>query len=399
MESIQVALSSHTCTAGGAVSGEQEQIEEVHVKFRGSVYTFISPARTDLNETREIDIVRDQVSVWSRGSAYPPPDSHNLSIPFVFNVSSNIPPSYESTALECRAVVRYGVEAVGVRPGALRLNRRVFIPVIGLPADAPGAPLRAILQSGWTGAWNAEIKHKQVRPGFWGEHADVSVEFKYPAVKTMVLFAAVPFTLTVVTTSKSCKRTPEKKPMWPAPPDKPEDVRVELRRTAYVRTSHLTWTQNDRLSLLGNLGEAGKGKDVQTVLAEKEWLPINGMDLKGKWRQRTSFSSTFSLSCPPSFHFPTLSVEVRVSSPLISHHVFTRGLSQYNITVVVPLSGLNNTVRLDIPITVSSGMVPRPTVDVPDYTAPPPGAPPDDADYLAPPPTLDLPPSYWNAAE
>jgi len=79
MESIQVALSNHTCIAGGTISGacilnfpwlHQQQIEEVHLNFRGSVYTFISSARTDQNETRDIDIVRDQVSVWSRGSAY-----------------------------------------------------------------------------------------------------------------------------------------------------------------------------------------------------------------------------------------------------------------------------------------------------------------------------------------
>ena len=173
---------------------QKEQIEEVHIKFRGTVYTyvdphnvttrlmgqyiysFISPARTDLDETRDVDIIRDQISVWSRGSTYPPPDSHTLTIPFVFNIPHDIPPSYEFSALESRAVVRYGVEAVGVRPGTLRMNKRVFVPVVGLPGDATGARFRAMLQAGWAGSWDVATKQKQIRQGFWGEHAEAFAE-------------------------------------------------------------------------------------------------------------------------------------------------------------------------------------------------------------------------------
>ncbi|TFY58227.1 hypothetical protein EVJ58_g6552, partial [Rhodofomes roseus] len=234
--------------------------------------------------------------------------------------------------------------------------------------------------AGWTGAWSTEVKHKQIRAGFWGEHADVSVEFKYPALPTIPLFASVPFELIIVTTSKSSKRTPgsESKPIWPAPPTRPEGVRLELRRTAYVQTSHLTWKQHDSLSLLGDLGEPGKGLNVQVRPAAKEWLSINGT--KGRWRQQTTFSSSFNLACPPSFKFPTLSVE-------------------YNLTVIVPFSGLNNTLRLEIPITVSSGMILSRSLELPDYDAPPTSARPENADYMSPPPTLELPPSYWSSAE
>ncbi|KAI0728532.1 hypothetical protein C8Q72DRAFT_741660, partial [Fomitopsis betulina] len=106
------------------------QLEEVALKFKGSIYTFISPIRTNLNETKDVDIVRDRVSAWCRGSAYPPPDSHTLSVPFMFNISPDIPPSFDFSVF---AVVRYGVEAVGARPGALRLNKRAVVQTLMAP--------------------------------------------------------------------------------------------------------------------------------------------------------------------------------------------------------------------------------------------------------------------------
>lgn len=375
MESIQIVLEKRTCIAGGAVSGEvilnfplmqQEQIDEVYLKFKGSVYTyaaahtgaalpidmnisdglltsyrFISPARTDLNETKDVDIIRDRIAVWSRGSAYPPPDSHTLSVPFTFNFPPEIPPSFEFTVLESRAVVRYGVEAVGARPGALRLNKRVFVPVVGLPADPYGAQLRAGPlagpASGWTGPWTTVVMQKNIRTGFWGEYAEVSVEvrsspasmvrrltgpqFRYPTLMSVPIWTPIPFTLTVVTTSKTCKRTSDSEsgPIWPAPPTKPEDVRLELVRTAYVRTGHLTWTQKDRIALLGRLGEHKKGEDIRVQTAQKAWLPNS--ETKGRWKQQTSFTSSLDLSCSPSFKSPTLSVEVCIlSSGYLDHY-------------------------------------------------------------------------------
>ncbi|EPS98298.1 hypothetical protein FOMPIDRAFT_1031598 [Fomitopsis schrenkii] len=389
MESIQIVLEKRTCIAGGAVSGEvilnfplmqQEQIDEVYLKFKGSVYTFISPARTDLNETKDVDIIRDRIAVWSRGSAYPPPDSHTLSVPFTFNFPPEIPPSFEFTVLESRAVVRYGVEAVGARPGALRLNKRVFVPVVGLPADPYGAQLRAGPlagpASGWTGPWTTVVMQKNIRTGFWGEYAEVSVEFRYPTLMSVPIWTPIPFTLTVVTTSKTCKRTSDSEsgPIWPAPPTKPEDVRLELVRTAYVRTGHLTWTQKDRIALLGRLGEHKKGEDIRVQTAQKAWLPNS--ETKGRWKQQTSFTSSLDLSCSPSFKSPTLSVE-------------------YALAIVAPFSGMNNTAQLDIPISISSGVIPR------LYTNSAGGdtAPPLYDSSAEPQPTLELPPYVILAAQ
>lgn len=96
----------------------------------------------------------------------------------MFNLPPEIPPSFEFSVIESRAVVRYGVEAVGARPGALRLKKRVFVPIVGLPADPHGAQLkpRLLLPGGWTGSWSTAVKQKRIRPGFWGEYADVALE-------------------------------------------------------------------------------------------------------------------------------------------------------------------------------------------------------------------------------
>lgn len=60
------------------------------------------------------------------------------------------------------------------------MNKRVFVPVVGLPADLYGAQLRTglLLPGGWEGPWTTIAKQKQIRPGFWGDYADVALEVR-----------------------------------------------------------------------------------------------------------------------------------------------------------------------------------------------------------------------------
>ena len=78
MESIRVVLTSQSCVAGGTVSGEvilnypllqQEQIDEVYLKFKGSVYTYASqspPSQnciswdTQIHQSRSDRLERDE---------------------------------------------------------------------------------------------------------------------------------------------------------------------------------------------------------------------------------------------------------------------------------------------------------------------------------------------------
>jgi len=186
-ESISLTVANQIRVAGSNLSGEvelnfpliqEEQLEEVHVKLRGSVYTLIGQIRTDLTETEEIFLVREETSVWTRGSAYPPPDSHVLRIPFSFTLPHHTPPSCDYSAIDGRAVVRYIIEAVGVRPGALRMNKRVFRSIAVLPADPAGARIRSALRLGWTGGWASVTKEKQIRASLFGGHAIVKLEVR-----------------------------------------------------------------------------------------------------------------------------------------------------------------------------------------------------------------------------
>jgi len=390
-ESISLTVANQIRVAGSNLSGEvelnfpliqEEQLEEVHVKLRGSVYTLIGQIRTDLTETEEIFLVREETSVWTRGSAYPPPDSHVLRIPFSFTLPHHTPPSCDYSAIDGRAVVRYIIEAVGVRPGALRMNKRVFRSIAVLPADPAGARIRSALRLGWTGGWASVTKEKQIRASLFGGHAIVKLEFRRPEINEFPLFTPIPFVIEVVTFSKSMKHgeISAAKPIWPAPPTTPQEVRFELRRNVHVRTRHLNWQGSQKVTSLG--GFNGSAGTVEVSTQDPEWVPSDTDGSRGKWKQSTSFSSTFTLTCPPTFNFPSLILD-------------------YTSHIELQFSGWQNDISLDVPFNIVSGVLPS-VPGYSDYTAPPSGDPETDSsdwDHPLLPSTLDLPPSYWNAAD
>jgi len=171
------------CVAGGVVHGfieldfrllQEEDIDEVHLKLRGHAETSITSNNQTVREN--IDLVRFKVSIWTRGSAYPLPGSHALVIPFDIPIRPGIPPSFVHIRVEERVVIHYYIGVVGVRPGALRSNRRLNLPIIVVPPDPSGARVRLSLESGWTGPWATETGRKRLRKGIWGAKAKVECE-------------------------------------------------------------------------------------------------------------------------------------------------------------------------------------------------------------------------------
>ncbi len=125
-----------------------------------------------------VQLIRQNVSLWTRGSAYPPPGTDLLRLPFRFtlNPSQELPSAHYEGNRKSGSVV-YCVEMVGVRTG-LHFNKRLTLPLSVLPSDKKGAKLSRNLRSGKVSSWrNIEFK-KDIRRGIWGEdskvHATVS---------------------------------------------------------------------------------------------------------------------------------------------------------------------------------------------------------------------------------
>ena len=122
-----------------------------------------------------VELVRQNASLWTRGSAYPPAGTDILRLPFRFtlNASQELPSCYYE-ARRRRGCVGYSIEAVGVRTG-LHFNKRVYLPMSVLPSNLKGASMSQELRAGLITAWrNVEFK-KAIRRGIWGDFSNVQV--------------------------------------------------------------------------------------------------------------------------------------------------------------------------------------------------------------------------------
>ncbi|KAJ3558004.1 hypothetical protein NM688_g1165 [Phlebia brevispora] len=348
-------------------------IEEVHVKLRGSVFTQITRQQGDSTLTRRqrIELLRSTVSVWKRGSAYPPPGTDILRIPFRFNlIPSQTLPSCLFTSYRRSGRIVYSVEVVGVRSG-LHFNKRLSNALSVVPPDAAGAAISQKLRSGEVPSWRSIRFNKHVRRGIWGEYSNVEATLTLPSINVFPIFTPIPFVLTIITTSKRMKKdeTPENQPIFPSPPLTPKGVEFTLTRAVMVRTH--SWSENgrDTVAAIGGLSPESSDPhfydEVQIEGVEKTWIPSYGDEKKnkGSWRQEVNFKSTFKLNCPPAFQSPTMGI-------------------QYILNLKIDFPGIGNDLKTEIPIVVVSSMLP-------------PGA----GAWDGPPQELDLPPAYFSTAD
>ena len=154
------------------------QLGNVH-GVRGLSYrqVTVSTGTSAVIQTQRVELVRETVSLWQKGagSAYPPPDTDTLALPFRFQLPMDLQPScsFGGLGVGWQGAVRYALEVVGARP-RLHLNRRVPSAFPVLPPDTQGADLRSrILADGWQGGWRTTEKDMEIRKGIWGDRSQV----------------------------------------------------------------------------------------------------------------------------------------------------------------------------------------------------------------------------------
>ncbi|TFK85458.1 hypothetical protein K466DRAFT_601153 [Polyporus arcularius HHB13444] len=380
--------------AGSTIEGEvemrfpdlqDENIEEVQLRLRGTSRTVITRDKTTLIET--IPLVRDDLSIWSRGGAYPLPGSNTLRVPFSFTLPEQLPPSFHVRRFDPKGDVRYSLSAVGVRKGLLNLNKRHVVPLAILPKDELGAELKAAHA---THGWKSFQKEDRIRKGLWGDYSKVHVELSLPDIPVLPLFSDIPFTIRVTTTTAPLARSkadasPSDKPVFPPVPVVPDGVQFVLERKVKLRANVFTdKSSRDAAVFLGKRKSGIRGGcagPIETEPAVKEWVPSEGhekdakgedtkggegLDATGSWLQRAVFHSTFQLDCPPTFAVQNIE-------------------TSYQLVVKVPFPGIGNDLKLEVPVTVTSGVV-----------EPIPKEQSDGEDAASPLTTLDLPPAYWD---
>ncbi|KAH9854832.1 hypothetical protein C2E23DRAFT_901776 [Lenzites betulinus] len=380
---VSVRLSRSLYVSGCPVDGEvvlnfrhiqEDNIQEVHVKLRGFAKTTVKRGN-DATYTQTIPLVRDDVSIWCHGAAYPPPGSDVMRFPFQLQLPPNVPPSFQNSSVARLSAIRYAVTAVGVRPGALHFNRRISVPLVVVPADHAGVVVReklgAIAASGGTYERSAAYKEEKIRRGLWGDYSTVQVHLFLAGIPVYPLYTPIPFIIKVKSISAPLTRAkadalPAEKPAFPPVPTAYEMVEFKLYSKLVVTARGFT----DRGTPDVMLFARGRGSTFDTEISERQWVPLSSADEKkdqpdaeGTWVQQVTFRSTFLLDCPPTFSIETIQC-------------------QYLLGLKVPFPGIGNNVRIDVPITVTSGINAPLIRDGPSTHEP--GAP------------LSLPPAYWD---
>ncbi|PIL37737.1 hypothetical protein GSI_01431 [Ganoderma sinense ZZ0214-1] len=165
---------------------QEEKIDEVVVALLGnlkaSVVVSHGNQRRSISERQELVSLR--TSLWKRGSAYPPPGSHVLRLPFRFRLPSDpkLLPSIPSNAGSESASIKYYVEVIAHRPTVLfgaedkTMRRQLTVVSRGDPGlCASIRSLRGLSAEGGP-TWKTVHKEKKMRRGIWGEYSTARVE-------------------------------------------------------------------------------------------------------------------------------------------------------------------------------------------------------------------------------
>ncbi|KAI1783735.1 hypothetical protein LXA43DRAFT_1077589 [Ganoderma leucocontextum] len=371
----------------------EENIEEVQVRLRGTSRTMMHRDKMSLYET--VRLAHEDTSLWTRGSGvYPSPGSDTLRVPFAFTLPESLPPSFHYSGFSQSGNVRYSLTAVGVRKGVLALNKRHRVPLAVLPRDELGAALRA---EHATHGWKSFAKEDSIRRGLWGEYSKVHVELSLPDIPVLPLFSDIPYTISITTTTPPQPHREQDasggpcKPVFPPVPQSADELEFTLHRRVKLRAKFMHVSLSGDVALfLGRKREnerAGGPAPVESELPEKEWAPVDveaaliadekglgprktktGVDPDtlnlGAWVQRATFRSVVRLNCPPTFAVHNIECN-------------------YELVVRVPFPGIGNSLRLEVPVKVTSG------IDKPIAK--------EESDSDSMPPPLDLPPAYWDA--
>ncbi|KAH9950292.1 hypothetical protein B0H21DRAFT_566041 [Amylocystis lapponica] len=344
------------CVAGGTAAGELELdiplllakgMEEILVKLRGSVHTEIRGKSGTMQETSQL--VQLSISLWKRGTAHTASEPHTTRIPFEFALPSTLPPSFDFMGMDTKAVIRYFIELVGVRPGTFRMNKKCIFPLAVVPSDPHGAELHSALQFGWDGPWTTVRREGQVRKALWGEYAKAEVELTLPTIDQFPLFTPIPYSMKVITFSKTMRRTDacRDKAIFPAPPLHPREIEFFLRRSTNICAQAWEVSSGERVHCLGSMCDRNSAVHVSN--AEKVWIALSDDPEKGMWKQEATFSHAIELKCSPTFRMDTIT-------------------NEYSLHAEVSFGGLSNKVAINIPIVIISSMASSADLD---FEAPP----------------------------
>ncbi|KAJ7820625.1 hypothetical protein B0H13DRAFT_2377749 [Mycena leptocephala] len=385
---IKLRFEDRVRVAGEIVAGHVDlnivlanelHIQRLWIKLRGAIKTQI----TGSGEKPEVDsvpLIREKQTLWTPGSAFPKTGSQVLSCPFQFQLPENLHPSFhcssESTSLHAGAI-SYSLEVIAERHGRLHANHQIRRLISVVPAATPEQLLtRESLRKGWTGQWRDIIQEKKIRQGIWGDYSHARAILSIPHLPSYPIGTPIPFRLQILTETKLVHRSdrPDKngKPLFPAPPTQPSQLKQVLRRVTEIIVRDKTRRQTDTFDLPLTRGlddvEIQKAKllcEVQPIVDEPQWIPLDKD--RGIWKRSVTFTPTLLFPFSPSLSTQTLDW-------------------QYELRFVVPFPGTGNDLKIWTPIELCASSAS-------------PVSPGATGSASLPPTSIHLSPSYWSGKD
>ncbi|KAH9856559.1 hypothetical protein C2E23DRAFT_446511 [Lenzites betulinus] len=313
------------------------------------------------------DFLRKAVAVWSKARSAPPQGDHILRLPFSVHLPEDAPPSFGFETFMNNAYVRYAVVVTGARTGTFAVDRTIRVPVAVAAPDPLGAALRSELKLGWQGDWGRITAQERMRKMPWGEYATAKMELLVPHLDTFPLFTPVPYSIIITTTSAPVKRkgnAPPPPDLFPLVPRSASEIDFDLRRFVDLQTPYFPSNPEEHVADVISKAHA-PSPPVEVEITDYMWIPAEGgKEDKGCWMQEATFSSSMILRCTPTF----LTEEIKI---------------KYLLQLKVDFPGLGNTLRVELPIQIGSGLE---------------TSMPFDQRALAPL-MIDLPSTYWDPSK
>ncbi|KAH9911039.1 uncharacterized protein B0H18DRAFT_391692 [Fomitopsis serialis] len=308
--SIQLFVENPTCHVGETVRGtvtldiptlQAENVNEVVLRMTGLLtigYTVgVNPRVPRIGR---IFYVNKTQEVWKRETEDDSACSGVFTMDFNWRMSDRAPQSVETSEKNpvCYVSMVYRIEAVGVRHGLLRRNKRIRRTITVLPPNPigqmePDALER--LRRGWEGPWRQMGVSKHIRR-FWllGDNAYVEILLACPErVLPIAINTDIPFKLIVITKSQPGPYKPEEE-SWPHRPAKQSDIHFARHQIVdiTVQNSQIRGTIKQRGGTLAKL----KIGDVDWERQAKKWEAYEGGE--GRWISTTVLKSSFRQESP-----------------------------------------------------------------------------------------------------
>ncbi|KAI0768149.1 hypothetical protein BD413DRAFT_140325 [Trametes elegans] len=359
--------------AGAPVEGELEldyelllddDIDRITVGLEGTIHTKNRvAAQTETFKVETNDFLRKAITLWSKGRSAPPEQDRILHIPFSLPLPADAPPSFGFESYMNVAYVRYAIEVTGVRTGTFAIDRTIKVPVVVVAPDPLGAALRTELKLGWQGDWGRIKAEDRIRKMPWGEYSTVRMELLVPHLDTFPLFAAIPYSIILTTTSAPTKRkglAQPQKDIFPPVPRSASEIDFELRRHVDLKTPYFPSNPEEHVADIISKAHAPV-PPVDVEITDHIWLPEEGKEDKGCWMQEATFHSSMILRYTPTF----LTEEIK---------------TKYTLHLKVYFPGMGNCLRIEFPINIGSGLESSVLVD----------------ERALAPMTIDVPATYWD---